>query len=268
MDDLPDAHFRDLIHPHTGTVTHVHIPDRGFSADYAAVITGEAGRFFVKAMFNEPGGRLDSLHREQVINPYVRAVAPRLLWSVDGDEAGWVILGFEAVTARSSRFESGSPDLPAITDALNRVGEIALPGVAAHWAEDRWDSFATDTEAALLKGDALLHTDIAPSNIMIGAEERTWVVDWSWPTHGAAMIDPAILVVQLISAGHSPAAAETWAARCRAWTEADPKAIDAFAAANARLIRAHAERYSDATWMMSLAESAQAWAGHRGRFVE
>jgi hypothetical protein len=34
----------------------------------------------------------------------------------------------------------------------------------------------------LLDGDALLHTDFNPLNILLGPE-RTWLIDWAWPTH-------------------------------------------------------------------------------------
>lgn len=260
MPDLPDSHFRELIHPHTGVVARVRIPARGFRSDFAAVIDSEKGLFFVKAVFNKPGGRLQSLVRERSINPFVQPVAPPLLWSVHG--AGWVILGFEAVDGRSSSFEPGSPDLPVISDTLNRVAAIPVPPVAQNWIEDRWDRFAASaTEAELFRGHALLHTDINPSNIMIGGD-NAWLVDWSWPTRGAGFIDPATLVVQLISAGHTPASAESWAARCSAWEAADPKAIDAFAKASWRLYRQRALD-SPAEWLGAVEDAARSWVRYR-----
>lgn len=76
MADLPDAHFRDLIYPYTGDVTKVEIPDRGFSSDFAAIISSDKGPFFVKAVFNRPGGRRDSIIRERLINPHVQPLSP------------------------------------------------------------------------------------------------------------------------------------------------------------------------------------------------
>jgi hypothetical protein len=59
---------------------------------------------------------------------------------------------------------------------------------------------------------------------MIG-DRRTWIVDWpSWPTVGAAFIDPACLVVQLIAAGHTAEQAEARAAECKGWANANPGA--------------------------------------------
>jgi hypothetical protein len=98
---------------------------------------------------------------------------------------------------------------------------------------------------------------------MIG-EQRTWAVDWSWPTRGAAFIDPACLVVQLIAAEHTPEAAEAWAAGCTAWAGADPKAVDAFAAATVRMYWRFAKRKPDESWLTAMAVAAEEWTTYRG----
>ncbi|WKK23746.1 protein kinase [Streptomyces olivoreticuli] len=263
MADLPDAHFRALIYPHTGEVATVEIPDHGYSSDFAAIINSEKGQFFVKAMFNEPGGRRDSIIREREINPYVTPLSPALLWSVDGDDAGWIILGFEVIEERGLGFEPDSPDLPLAVDLLNRAAALELPDVARDWTEDRWDAYVgSEEELVSLRGDALLHTDINPDNLTVG-EVGSWIIDWAWPTRGPAFIDPACFVVQLISAGHSPESAEGWAARCTAWADADSKAIDVFAGAYLRMLRAIANRRPDEAWLKAMAEAAQAWVDHR-----
>lgn len=263
---LPGPEFWALIDPHTGGLGSARRTARGFGSDLTALVDCEKGPFFVKAMRNRPGGRRDSLVRERLINPFVRTVSPALLWTAESAE--WLVLGFEVVEGRSSAFEPGSPDLPAVVATLNRIGEITLPGVATMWAETRWDRFAADErEAALFAGDTLLYTDIHPSNLMIG-EQRTWAVDWSWPTRGAGVIDPACLALQLIAAGHSAGSAESWAAQCPAWTAADPRAIDAFVRANVRMYAAFAERKPDEGWLADMAAAARAWAEHRGLTVE
>lgn len=259
---LPGSDFWTLVRPWTGDVDEVRPTARGYSSDLTVVVECEKGPFFVKAMRNRPGGRRDSIVREALINPFVVPVSPALRWRAE--DAEWIALGFEAVQGRSSKFDPDSPDLPRITDILNRIGELAVPDVAEGWPETRWDRFAEDAAgAALFEGKALLHTDINPSNLMIG-ERNAWAVDWSWPTRGAAFIDPACLVVQLISSEHSAEEAEGWAARCRAWKEADSRAIDVFAAANLRMMRRFAERRPDEEWRGAMVKAARAWVDHRG----
>jgi hypothetical protein len=88
------------------------------------------------------------------------------------------------------------------------------------------------------------------------------MVDWAWPTPGAAFIDPAWLVLQLIAAGHSAEDAESWAADCRAWTDANPSAVDAFATATLRMHLARSERRPDASWITAMTRVCCESAGH------
>ncbi|MFC5723476.1 hypothetical protein ACFP1Z_25250 [Streptomyces gamaensis] len=254
--------FWALVHPHTGDLTHARPVPGGHSSDVTALVECAKGRFFVKAVPNRPGGRRDSITREQLINEAVRPVSPALRWHTESDE--WIVLGFEFVEGRPSEFAPGSPDLPTVVGLLNRIGGLKLPEVAQDWDETRWDRFvANEADTALFRGDALLYTDINPGNLLIG-DRDAWAVDWAWPTRGAGFIDPARLVVQLIAAGHSPRSAEDWAAGCTAWVNADPGAIDAFAAANLRMNRRFADRNPEASWLTAMVAAAQAWTDHRG----
>ncbi len=260
--DLPSADLLTLIRPYTGDLAGVRPTERGFGSDITAVVTCEKGPIFVKAMRNHPGGRRDSIVRERLINPAVYPVSPALRWHVEDDE--WIALGFEVVEGRSCDFEPDSSDLPAVVELLNRIGQLDLPEMARDWPETRWDRFTMgEAEAALFRGDTLLHGDINPSNLMIG-DRNTWAVDWSWPTHGAAFMDPACLIIQLVAAGHTPESAESWAAGCKAWANADPKAVDAFAAAAMRMNLWIARRKPEEPWRMAMAEAAWNWANHRG----
>lgn len=174
----------------------------------------------------------------------------------------WLVLGFEAVQARSSDFTPGSPDLSSVLGVLDQLWELPLPPVARDWPETRWNRFARDGESEVFRGNTLLHTDIAPSNVIIG-EGRAWAVDWAWPTRGAAFIDPACLVVQLVAAGHSVARAEAWAAECQGWATADSAAIDAFALAALRMYQWRADRSPEAIRVGDRAQAARQWAVHR-----
>jgi hypothetical protein len=174
-------------------------------------------------------------------------------WQAEDDR--WLVLGFEAIAGRASDFTPGSPDLPIIVDILNRIGALPLPDIAHDWTETRWDRYTEAADADLFRGETLLYTDIHQNNLLIGKRD-TWAVDWSWPTRGAAFIDPALLVVQLIAAGHDAEAAEEWASGCRAWKAADSSAVDAFAVATLRMWRERAERNPQA--MRSMSSQARA----------
>lgn len=262
---LPSADFLDLIRPYTGDVFDAQPTARGFSSDVLTLIDGDLGRFFVKGIENRAGGRRDSIVRERMVNEAVRPLSPRLLWQVENDQ--WIALGFEMVDGRPSDFTPSSADLPYVVQLMNRLGEIPLPAVAEDWPETRWNRFATDQdEAALFKGDSLIHGDINPSNLLVG-DAGSWVVDWAWPTRGSALIDPALLTLQLMAAGHSPEAAESWVSRCAAWSKSDPAAIDAFALANLRMYRKRAKRFPDQTWLGAMEATAQAWVEYRQRLA-
>ncbi|MFE9610095.1 hypothetical protein [Streptomyces sp. NPDC006012] len=258
----PLSEILSLIQEHTGPVTEFRRTEQGNRSDLTAIADCATGPFFVKAMRNRPGGRRDSLVREREINDHLGHISPPLLWDVEAED--WLILGFEVVDGRAADFAPDSPDLPLAVDALALIGRLPLPEIARNWTETRWDRFASDNwEAELFRGDSLLYTDINPDNMMVQGR-RMRVLDWAWPTKGAGFIDPALLVVQLIASGHSPAGAEKWAAQLAAWHRADPRAIDAFAAANLRMSVAFSERKPDEGWLKSLVIACRLWTDHRG----
>lgn len=80
----------------------------------------------------------------------------------------------------------------------------------------------------------------------------------------AAWIAPALLVLQLVAAGHTSAEAEILASGCTAWRDAAPDAVDAFAVASTRMYETFAERNPDVSWLEAMATAARAWAEHRG----
>ena len=254
--------FMATIRPHTGEVTRVRPSSRGFGSASTVVVDCEKGPVFVKAVPNRPGGRRDSLVREGLINSYVRPISPALHWQAEDD--AWTVLGFEVVHGRPADFTPGSPHLPAVLDLLARIGDLPLPAIASDWPETRWDRYTPDpADTERLRGDALLYTDINPGNLLIG-DHGSWAVDWSWPTRGAAFIDPACLIVQLIAVGHSPASAETQAQALPAWKNADPAAVQVFAVANLRMYTTSADRNPDATWLTAMADATARWLQHRG----
>jgi hypothetical protein len=262
MASLPGPDLESLIRPYVGDQITLEPASRGNSSDVTALVEGTNGRFFLKAVRNRPGGRRDSLVREGLINPHVQPICPAVLWQAENDD--WITLGFETIDARPTDFTPGSPDLPAVVDILNQITGIDLPEIAKDWIETRWDRFAATVEdVELFRGDTLLYTDIHENNLLIGDNNATWAVDWAWPTRGAAFVDPACLVVQLIAAGHTAQQAESWVAQCTAWANTDPRAIDAFAAATHTMHTTRAEQFPDTGWLKAMAVAAQEWTNHR-----
>jgi hypothetical protein len=88
------------------------------------------------------------------------------------------------------------------------------------------------------------------------------LVDWAWPTRGAAWIDPACLVVWLIASGHAPHSAESWATRIPSWKAASPVALDEFARIQALMWEGIA---ADSTeeWTTNLARASRQYATYR-----
>jgi hypothetical protein len=95
------------------------------------------------------------------------------------------------------------------------------------------------------------------------APGRAWLIDWAWPTLGAAWIDPACWLLRLIAAGgHTPAEAERQAARLPPFADADPAHIALFARASTRLWEEIAQANCSA-WTRRMAQSAHDWSAHR-----
>ncbi|MER6530341.1 hypothetical protein [Streptomyces sp. NPDC001508] len=113
-------------------------------------------------------------------------------------------------------------------------------------APDRWGQYADPGTAELFAGDALLHTDWAPDNVLISGG-RARIIDWAWPTRGAAWIDPFMWALRLMQAGCTVEDAVEWARQLRSWRDADPAAVLAFAVANTR------------TWREIAATDSQPW---------
>lgn len=166
-----DSTIIDLLRPHTGTIEHTGPAPAGFGAATTGLVEASHGRFFVKAT-PQDSRDLKAARREAAINSSVQPVSPAIRWQAENDD--WFVLGFEAVEGRSVDFLPGSADLPLVIDIVNRVSA---------------------------------HTDIYGRNVLVG-DDQSWLVDWEWPTVGAAAIMPSCLAVQLVSSGHSPKAPE------------------------------------------------------------
>jgi hypothetical protein len=146
--------------------------------------------------------------------------------------------------------------------AEQRIAWDDLPGPLKR-AEDRWKAYVGDPgDVQVFAGTALTHTDWAPDNVLV-PPDRGWLIDWAWPTLGAAWTDPACWLLRLIAAGgHTPADADRQAARLPAYAAADPADIDLFARAGAR-VREEINQTSPSDWTRKMARAAQTWAAYR-----
>lgn len=113
------AHVRSEVERWLGsTVASAVTQPTGFSPGVAARLTTDKGRrVFAKAVGPEPNTVAPSIHRREIgIMTALPATAPvpRLLWSYDEGDDGWVVLVFEDVEGRH-------PAQPWRLDELDRV---------------------------------------------------------------------------------------------------------------------------------------------------
>lgn len=236
----------------------------GQNSAIATILKTQHGRVFVKGLRTDHRGVVTQ-QREAAINPHVRAVSPGLRWRIE--IGGWDLLCFEHVDGRGADYTPGSPDLSPVVATMRRLAELPCPDLPAVYfrrAEQRWAEAISDPAAReVLAGDTILHTDYNPANILINRDGNAEIIDWAWPTKGAAWIDPACLIPRLIASGHSPGSAEDIARQCPAWEDAEPAAIDVFASALAILWEEIALDRSAEPWKQTLAVSARQWHHHR-----
>ncbi|WP_437109200.1 aminoglycoside phosphotransferase [Streptomyces sp. enrichment culture] len=254
--DLP-AEARQAITGKIGPVHAARTADGGLNSGIATFLDTDHGPIFVKGIpTNHP--QAPAQRREAAINPHLPRACPRLYWHLE--TAGWDLLGYEVLPGRHADYAPGSADLPLIAAALAELQEITAPsGIPVKAAEQRWSAYAPPGTATLFTGDTLLHTDLAPHNVLV--DDRAHIIDWAWPTRGAAWIDPTILILRLIEAGHTPAEADAFARRFPSWRTAPAKAEKAFAAANAAAWEEIAST-DTAPWKTALASHAIAFHAH------
>ena len=197
--DLSQA-VRDLVQERTGPVRAARTVPAGLNSQLAAVLDTADGQLFVKGLRTDHPGVVRQ-HREAMINPHVLSLAPPLRWQAEG--AGWNLLAFAYVPgARHADYSPGSADLAAVVQVINRLQGIPCPDLPVKRAEQRWAAYVDDDiDLGLLAGTTLLHTDFNPLNVLMTAD-GAWVIDWAWPTRGAAFIDPACFLLRLMLGGH------------------------------------------------------------------
>lgn len=255
-DSLP-TDVRRAVESHIGTILTVEPVAEGLNSEIAAVIHTTEGATFVKGLQTDHP-RVWTQQREKGINPYIRHVSAAIQWSVETDR--WNVLGFEHIQGRHVDYAPGSSDLPKFVDALQLLQATPCPDLQMKCAEQRWASYTQVPD--LFAGNALLHTEWSPGNVLI-TSTRAHFVDWAWPTRGAAWIDPACWVVWLIASGHTTHQAEGWAAQIPSWSAAPRDGLREFAHVQAALWRGIAQADPE-PWITRMADAAHDWTEHLG----
>ena len=197
----------------------------GFSPGVAArLVLADGGRAFVKAVSPERNAVTPSVYRREArivaaIPP--AAPVPRLLWMLDDDPDGWVVLAFEDVEGRQPSLPWRDHELdlvleamaalaadltpsplrpPLVADAAEAFGGVddlswaslvAVPNPAL----DPWSARHLERLAALeasageaARGDTLQHFDIRADNLLLSAD-GVWIVDWPHAHIGQPWVD-------------------------------------------------------------------------------
>jgi aminoglycoside phosphotransferase (APT) family kinase protein len=180
--------------------------------------------------------------------------SPSVLWHFR--EAGWLVVGFEHCAGPHADLSPTSPDLDLLGEALTALGRTPAPDVALFSPKAR-----LGFEHPAMDGDALVHTDLGPANLIV-TPYGLRIVDWAMATVAAPWVELAMLAPWLISAGHTAEQAEQWLARHPAWWQTDSDVLDGFAVNNAAKWAAKSAG-STATWIHDLAAWTAQWAAYR-----
>lgn len=251
FEQLP-TDVRRAVTDKTGAVRQAVTMTGGMNSGIASILETESGSVFVKGIaIDHP--QAAAQRREAAIAPHLPTSCPRLYWHLE--IGGWSLLGYEVLSGRHANYSPGSPDLPLVEAALTELQQVTAPAdIEIKTAVERWADYAPPGTVRCFSGNTLLHTDFAPDNVLV-ADGRARLIDWAWPTRGAAWIDPGALALRLMDAGHTAESAVAFASRFPSWQNADPKALAALGTATAALWSEIAE--ADPTpWKQGVAQRA------------
>jgi hypothetical protein len=212
----------------------------GFTPGLACrLLLDDGRRAFLKGIAQEHPFAAQYAEEVDITPAMPKGVGPRVLWSAAPEVgAGWWLLCLEDIPGGNPVLAPGSPDVKAAVAAVARTGKALTPSPLPHapqitevvgkWLTS-WPDLVKDTPADLdpwtasnlarlaeaeqgwkveAAGKTFIHWDIRSDNMMRRADGSIVLIDWSYPHQGAVWVDPAILTVQLIAAGHTPAGAE------------------------------------------------------------
>ena len=222
--DMPGRVRSEIERRLGGPVVRAVTQPTGFTPGLAARLTADDGhRVFVKAAGTQPNADTPKAHRREISIVAAlpsAAPVPRLLWSYDEGEIGWVVLAFEDVDGRHPTQPWRIDELDRVVSAMEELSTLLTPsplpaamiGTAGDefvrgWRRlheerpsrleyvDEWSRRHIETLVAIedtvgraLEGDTLLNNDIRADNILL-TPERTWFVDWPHASVGPPWLD-------------------------------------------------------------------------------
>jgi aminoglycoside phosphotransferase (APT) family kinase protein len=229
----------------------------GFSPGIAVrATTADGRRVFVKAIGPEPNPTSPAFHRNElrIVSSMPDGVAvPRLLWSLDEGEGGWVVLVFEDVDGRQPALPWRDDELERVIRGLDELAAALTPSPApaepagamlaasinswhllrddAPEGLDEWSARnldrLVDLEAQVseaVEGETLVHLDLRADNLLL-TDDRVYLVDWPHAHVGAAWVDAITFAPSLaMQGGPEP---EELLARWPSAAGADPAAVTA-----------------------------------------
>ncbi len=264
---LPDAARSALVRWLGSLVEAAESQPGGFTPGIAARIrTADGARYFVKAAGPIPNRDTPGMHRReaQILAAMPAGVAvPRLLWTYDDAESGWVLLVFQDIEGRHPHMPWKMDELDRVVDGLANLADALTPSPlpaslfgSARGAFDRsingwrqlaegppsdldrldqWSSRNLDMLVELesqapdaVDGDTLLHLDVRADNILL-TTEKVWLFDWASAYVGASWVDIVGFAPSIAMQGGPPP--EQVVARHPAARSADPASITAAVAA-------------------------------------
>jgi len=233
----------------------------GFSPGLVARLQSADGRrVFVKAVGPELNPDSPAMYRKEahvVAALPLNAPVPRLLWTYDEGDGGWIVLAFEDVDGQSPAQPWRTEELDRVLEALVALSESLTPSpiplnsagekVATEirgwqllqsrrpaqldsWSTRHLDALADLERTAVdaVAGNTLLHFDIRADNVLL-TPDQVYVVDWPHACIGAAWVDPLFFAPSVaMQGGPDP---EALMARHPAALSADAAAVTAALAA-------------------------------------
>jgi aminoglycoside phosphotransferase (APT) family kinase protein len=278
--------------------------EAGFSPGVAArLLTADGRRFFAKAAGPTPNRLTPLAHRREAAVTAAlpeEAPVPRLLWSHNEGEGGWVVVVFEDVEGRNPAVPWRADELDQTLDAIASLSELLTPSplpreavaraagwevvAGQHWRRvreelregslDAWSARHLDGLVALeveapsaVAGDTLLHLDLRADNLLLTPGNGVLVVDWPHARVGASWVDVVFFAPSVAMQGGPPP--EELLARHPHGRRADPEAITAVVAAVAGFFTAEGLQPTPPgmptlrAFQLAQGEVARSWLSHR-----